>query len=83
MGKVSLFTIELVAKTAAGKIKTGRRVIIVWDRNKLEHTGLGRSKSQHHILPILGGMAFDNIYLMNPCSSSTCPTFGRKITELS
>ena len=70
MGKVSLLTPELVAKTAATEIKTGQRVTMAWDLTKLEYAGLGRSKSQHHILPIMGGMAFDDIYMMNPRLSS-------------
>ncbi|KAM0794193.1 hypothetical protein BDR22DRAFT_883633 [Usnea florida] len=36
------------------------------DLTKLEYAGLRRSKSQHHILPIMGGMAFDDIYLISP-----------------
>ncbi len=69
LGKVSLLTPELVAKTAAEEIKTGKRVTMSWDLTKMEYAGLGRSKSQHHILPIMGGMAFDDIYMMNPRSS--------------
>ena len=78
MGKLSLLTPELVAKTAAKEIKTGRRVTMAWDLTKLEYAGLGRSKSQHHILPIMGGMAFDDIYLMNPRLSSASPSFAKR-----
>ncbi len=56
MGEPSLLTPELVAKTAAKEIKTGRRVTMAWDLTELEYAGLGRSRSQHHILPIMGGM---------------------------
>lgn len=80
MGKVSILTPELVAKTAAKEIRTGRRVTMAWDLTKLEYAGLGRSKSQHHILPIMGGMAFDDIYLMNPRLFSISSSF-RKIPK--
>lgn len=71
MGKVSLLTPELVAKTAAEEIKTGQRVTMNWDLTKLEYSVAGRHKTQHHIVPIVQGVAFDDIYLMNPRLSST------------
>ena len=71
MGKVSLLTPELVAKTAAEEIKTGQRVTMNWDLTKLEYSVAGRHKTQHHIVPIVQGVAFDDVYLMNPRLSST------------
>ena len=71
MGKVSLLTPELVAKTAAEEIKTGQRVTMNWDLTKLEYSAAGRHKTQHHIVPLVKGIAFDDVYLMNPRLSST------------
>ncbi|KAA8649554.1 hypothetical protein EYZ11_006611 [Aspergillus tanneri] len=70
MGKLSLLTPERVAAAAAREIKTGKRVTLQWDMSKLEIVALGRSTAQHHILPLLGGMCFDDVYIFNPQVSS-------------
>lgn len=66
LGKLSILTPELVAQTAAAEVKTGQRVTLQWDLSKLEYVGLGRPNSQHHILPLFGGMCFDDMYIFNP-----------------
>ena len=72
LGKISLLTPELVARTAAEEIKTGQRVTLNWDLTKLEYSAVGRHKTQHHIVPLRLGIAFDDVYTMNPrlCSMS-------------
>jgi hypothetical protein len=37
---------------------------------KLENAGLGRQKCEHKIVPLLGGVAFDDVYTFNPQQSS-------------
>ena len=66
MGKVSLLTPALVARTAKEEIKTGERVTMNWDLNKLEYPAVGRHRNQHHIVPLRLGIAFDDVYVMNP-----------------
>ena len=66
MGKLALLTPERVASAAAGEIKTGQRVTLQWDMEKLEIAAMGRSKAQHYILPLMGGMCFDDVYIFNP-----------------
>jgi hypothetical protein len=66
LGKLALLTPELVKQTAASEIKTGRRVTMNWDLRKLDHPGLGRAPCQHQIIPLLGGIAYDDIYTFNP-----------------
>ena len=80
MGKVSLLTPELVAKTAAEEIKTGQRVTMNWDLTKLEFSAAGRHKTQHHIVSLVKGVAFDDIYLMNPRSSSISQSQGSNMS---
>lgn len=36
---------------------------------KLEYPGLGRAACKHDIVPLMGGVAFDDIYTMNPRES--------------
>lgn len=66
LGKLSILTPDVVAGAAASEIKTGRRVTLQWDMAKLEYVALGRAASQHHILPLMGGICFDDVYIFNP-----------------
>ena len=66
LGKVAILTPDVVASAATAEIKTGRRVTLNWDLTKLESAGFGRKPTQHSIVPILGGVAFDDVYTMNP-----------------
>ncbi|KAI1483284.1 hypothetical protein F4774DRAFT_426492 [Daldinia eschscholtzii] len=70
LGRLALLTEERVRKAAAQEIRTGRRIGLNWDVRKLEHPSLGRPPCDHQIVPILGGVAFDDIYTMNPQQSS-------------
>lgn len=65
LGKLGLLTPEVVAN-AAKEIKTGRRVTLGWEMTKLELANLNRHPCQHHIISLLNGLAFDDIYVFNP-----------------
>lgn len=66
LGKLAILTPEVVAKAAANEIKTGRRVTMGWELTKLDYPNLNRQSCHHQIVPLLGGVAFDDIYTMNP-----------------
>lgn len=66
LGKLSLLTPETVAKAAAAEIKTGRRVTLAWELTKLDYPNMNRQPCYHRIVPLLGGIAFDDVYTMNP-----------------
>ncbi|KAF9885401.1 hypothetical protein FE257_012923 [Aspergillus nanangensis] len=70
LGKLAILTPEVVAKAAASEIRTGRRVTMGWDLTKLDYPNLNRQPCEHQIVPLLGGIAFDDIYKMNPQQSS-------------
>ncbi|KAL2010671.1 hypothetical protein VTN00DRAFT_6478 [Thermoascus crustaceus] len=70
LGKLAILTPEVVARAAATEIKTGRRVTMGWDLNKLELPNLNRQPCEHKIVPLLGGIAFDDVYTFNPQQSS-------------
>ncbi|EAS29376.3 uncharacterized protein CIMG_08122 [Coccidioides immitis RS] len=65
LGKLALLTPEVVAN-AAKEIKTGRRVTLGWEMTKLELANLNRHPCQHHIISLLNGVAFDDVYVFNP-----------------
>ncbi|KLJ09910.1 hypothetical protein EMPG_14667 [Blastomyces silverae] len=69
LGKISLLTPAVVAEAAA-EIKTGVRVTLGWEMTKLELANLNRQPCQHHIISLLNGLAFDDVYIMNPQQSS-------------
>lgn len=66
IGKLAILTPETVAKAAAMEIKTGRRITLGWEMTKLDYPNLNRQPTQHQIVPLLDGVAFDDIYTMNP-----------------
>ncbi|PLN75302.1 hypothetical protein BDW42DRAFT_41905 [Aspergillus taichungensis] len=70
LGKLAILTPDVVAKAAAAEIRTGRRVTMGWDMTKLDYPNLNRQPCQHQIVPLLGGVAFDDIFTMNPQQSS-------------
>ncbi|KAK6189274.1 hypothetical protein LQW54_013433 [Pestalotiopsis sp. IQ-011] len=70
LGRLALLTEERVRKAASEQIRTGRRVGLNWELTKLEEPGLGRQPCEHSIIPLLGGMAFDDVYHFNPQQSS-------------
>ncbi|KAL1612221.1 hypothetical protein SLS60_000445 [Paraconiothyrium brasiliense] len=69
LGRLALLTPEVVA-AAASEIRTGRRTSLGWELTKLEIAGLGRQQCEHKIVPLLDGVAFDDVYTFNPQQSS-------------
>lgn len=69
LGKLALLTPRVVAQ-AAKEIRTGKRVTLGWELTKLELANLNRQPCQHHIISLLNGLAFDDVYIMNPRGSS-------------
>lgn len=55
----------MMAKAAYG-IKTGQRVIMNWDMIMLEYASVNHQQRQYQNVPILGGVAFDDIFTMDP-----------------
>ncbi|EYE96825.1 uncharacterized protein EURHEDRAFT_410613 [Aspergillus ruber CBS 135680] len=70
LGRLAILTPEVVAKAAATEIKTGRRITTNWEMTKLDYPNLNRQPCHHQIVPLLGGVAFDDIFTMNPQQSS-------------
>jgi hypothetical protein len=68
LGKLALLTPEVV-KSAISEVRTGLRVSLNWSLTKLEVANMNRQQCQHNIIPLLGGIAFDDIYSMNPRKS--------------
>ena len=66
LGKLSLLTPDVVSKAAATEVKTGERVTLGWELTKLELANMNRQPCQHHIISLLNGYAFDDVYIMNP-----------------
>jgi hypothetical protein len=73
LGKLGLLTPEVVMRAAASCIQTGRRVTMNWELTKLDYPGLGRKPCEHRIVPLLGGVAYDDIYTFNPRMYLTIP----------
>lgn len=69
LGRLVLLTPDVVA-SAASCIKTGRRVSLNWDLNKLDIANFNRQPAQHHIVPLFNGIAYDDVYIFNPQQSS-------------
>jgi hypothetical protein len=70
LGRLVILTPEIVADAAKSCIKTGRRVSLNWDLRKLEMANFNRAPTQHLIVPLLGGVAYDDVYIFNPQQSS-------------
>ncbi|KAH8807132.1 hypothetical protein F5884DRAFT_788592 [Xylogone sp. PMI_703] len=70
LAKLALLTPEVVSKAASREIRSGKRVTLNWDLTRLEVAGFGRQPCQHHIISLMGGAAFDDVYIMNPQQSS-------------
>lgn len=80
IGKLAILTPEVVAK-AATEIKTGHRVTLGWELTKLDYPNLNRQPCHHQIVPLLGGVAFDDIFTMNPRMSNPFPPKQKKKEE--
>ena len=70
LGRLVLLTPERVANAAQSQILTGRRVNLGWDLNKLEFACFDRQPCEMKMVPLLDGVAFDDIYTLNPQQSS-------------
>lgn len=70
LGRLIILTPDVVQAAAASCIRSGRRVCLNWDMNKLETANFSRQPAQHHIVPLMDGIAFDDIYIFNPQQSS-------------
>lgn len=70
LGRLIILTPEVVAHAASTCIKTGRRITLGWDLTKLEIANFGRQPTQHHIVSLLNGLAFDDVIVFNPQQSS-------------
>ncbi|QPC71317.1 hypothetical protein HYE68_002069 [Fusarium pseudograminearum] len=66
LGRLVLLTPERVANAAQSQIRVGIRVNLGWDLNKLEYACFNRQPCELKMVPLLGGVAFDDIYVMNP-----------------
>lgn len=75
LGKLSILTPEVVTKAAATEIKTGLRVTMAWELTKLDYPNLNRQPCHHRIVPLLGGVAFDDVHTMNPRETKIKPPF--------
>lgn len=65
LGRLVLLTSERT-RDAAKEIETGQRVGLNWDLRKLEYPGYGRISCGHQVVPLLDGIAFDDVYTINP-----------------
>ncbi|KAL1889885.1 hypothetical protein Sste5346_008609 [Sporothrix stenoceras] len=70
LGRLCLLTPDVVASAAASCIRTGKRVALNWDLTKLDIANFNRAPTQHHIMSLLGGAGFDDVYIFNPQQSS-------------
>lgn len=70
LGCLILLTPEVVAHAASTCIKNGRRISLGWDLNQLDVASFNQQPTQHHIVSLLGGLAFDDVYIFNPQQSS-------------
>lgn len=70
LGRLVILTPDIVANAAKSCIKTGERVSLNWDLTKLEMAQFNRAPTQHLIIPLLGGIAYDDVYIFNPQQSS-------------
>jgi hypothetical protein len=70
VGKLAILTPDVVAKAALSEIRTGQRVTLGWSLNKLETAAFKRQPCKHDIVPLLHGVAFDDVYTFNPQQSS-------------
>lgn len=70
LGRLAILTPEIVADAAKSCIRTGIRVSLNWDLTKLDIANFNRAPTQHHVISLLGGVAFDDVYIFNPQQSS-------------
>jgi hypothetical protein len=70
LGRLIIITPEIVAQAAKDCIRSGRRTTLGWSMDQLNIANFNRAPVQHHIVPLLDGLAFDDIYTFNPQQSS-------------
>ena len=64
--RLVLLTKERVLAAAKDEIQQGIRVNVGWDLNKLEFACFNRQPCKLEMVPLLDGVAFDDIYTLNP-----------------
>jgi len=70
LGRLIIITPDIVAQAAKDCIRSGRRTTLGWSMDQLNIANFNRAPIQHHIVPLLNGSAFDDIYTFNPQQSS-------------
>ncbi|VUC32450.1 unnamed protein product [Clonostachys rosea] len=70
LGRLVLLTPERVLDAAKTQIQTGIRVNLGWSMDKLEYACFNRQPCELKMVPLLDGVAFDDIYTLNPQQSS-------------
>ncbi|KAJ4365151.1 hypothetical protein N0V83_008769 [Neocucurbitaria cava] len=70
LGRLVIITDDMIAAAARQCIRLGRRTTLAWDMNQLDVANFNRQPAQHHIVGLLGGLAFDDVYVFNPQQSS-------------
>lgn len=70
LGRLVIVTDDMIATAARECIRTGRRTTLAWKMTQLNVANFNRQPAQHHIVSLLGGVAFDDVYVFNPQQSS-------------
>jgi hypothetical protein len=70
LGRLIIVTPEMIATAARQCIRSGRRASLAWNMNQLNLANFNRQPAQHHIISLLDGLAFDDVYIFNPQQSS-------------
>jgi hypothetical protein len=70
LGRLIIVTPDIIAAASRQCIKSGRRTTVAWNMNQLNVANFNRQPAQHHIVSLLGGLAFDDVYVFNPQQSS-------------
>lgn len=66
LGRLVILTPERVLAAARSQIQCGMRVSLGWGMDKLEYAAFNRQPCELKMVPLLDGVAFDDIYTMNP-----------------
>lgn len=77
LGRLVLLTPERVREAARSQIQTGTRVNLGWDFKKLEYACFNRQPCELKMVPLLGGIGFDDIITMNPRACPRSPSRSR------
>ncbi|KAF2024041.1 hypothetical protein EK21DRAFT_104958 [Setomelanomma holmii] len=70
MSKLSISYAFQSSQQGEGRLaRSGRRTTLAWNMNQLNVANFNRQPAQHHIVSLLGGLAFDDVYVFNPQQS--------------